>query len=264
RSNTPRPTSRFATAKSSPPASRPARRMPSCLAISPTTRRRWLGPSAARATTPCWAISTRARARLTWRRCATPIQQSKNSNGGRNTGRWAMPLTDSERAALVPDGLTHHGITQRIAAIVLRQPAPRAWLVGVGICFVLTLIYVVSVSYVFATGIGLFGMNIPVAWGLQISNTIWWIGIAHAGTLISAVLLLTRQPWRASINRFAEGMAMFAIVCAGMYPLIHLGRPWLFFYVMPYPNSMNLWPQWRSPLVWDFFAIGMYLLFTMT
>ncbi|HLQ84598.1 MAG TPA: NrfD/PsrC family molybdoenzyme membrane anchor subunit, partial [Salinisphaeraceae bacterium] len=175
-----------------------------------------------------------------------------------------MPLTDSERAALVPDGLTHHGITQRIAAIVLRQPAPLAWLVGVGICFVLTLIYVVSVSYVFATGIGLFGMNIPVAWGLQISNTIWWIGIAHAGTLISAVLLLTRQPWRASINRFAEGMAMFAIVCAGMYPLIHLGRPWLFFYVMPYPNSMNLWPQWRSPLVWDFFAIGMYLLFTMT
>ncbi len=175
-----------------------------------------------------------------------------------------MPLTESERRQLVPEGLTLHGITQRIAAIVLRQPAPVAWLIGTLICLLLTLIYVGSVIYVFIIGVGLFGINIPVAWGLPISNTIWWIGIAHAGTLISAVLLLTRQPWRASINRFAEGMAMFAIVCAGMYPLIHLGRPWLFFYVMPYPNSMNLWPQWRSPLVWDFFAITMYLLYTMT
>lgn len=175
-----------------------------------------------------------------------------------------MPLSELERDQLVPDGLTHRGITQRIAAIVLRQPAPLAWLIGVSICGGLTLIYVVSLWYLFSVGVGIFGINIPVAWGLPIAMTIWWIGIAHAGTLISAVLLLTRQPWRASINRFAEGMAMFAIVCAGMYPLIHLGRPWLFFYVMPYPNTMNLWPQWRSPLVWDFFAILMYLLFTMT
>jgi molybdopterin-containing oxidoreductase family membrane subunit len=125
-------------------------------------------------------------------------------------------------------------------------------------------LFIYALQYLFTTGVGIFGLNIPVAWGLAIVNTIWWIGIAHAGTLISAMLLLTRQPWRASINRFAEAMAMFAILCAGMYPIIHLGRPWFLYYLLPYPNAMDLWPQWRSPLIWDFFAISTYLIFTMT
>lgn len=166
--------------------------------------------------------------------------------------------------ALLPPGLTHARLTERVGDLVLRRPAPRSWWLGVVLCGLLTLVFVVSLSYLFSVGVGIFGLNVPVAWGLPIVNTIWWIGIAHAGTLISAVLLLTRQDWRASINRIAEAMAMFAIVCAGLYPLIHLGRPEFWYYLLPYPNTMELWPQWRSPLVWDFFAILMYLLFTST
>ena len=132
----------------------------------------------------------------------------------------------SEREPLMPDQLTHGGLTQRVSALVLERRPPRSWRVGVVVCALLTLVFVIGLSHLFATGVGIFGLNIPVAWGLPITNTIWWIGIAHAGTLISAVLLLTRQRWRASINRFAEAMAMFAIVCAGLYPVLHLGRPW--------------------------------------
>lgn len=165
---------------------------------------------------------------------------------------------------LFPADLTHARLTRRISDLVLTRRSPFAWWVGVIACSLLTLVFVTALGILFTTGVGIFGLNIPVAWGMPIVNTIWWIGIAHAGTLISAVLLLTRQPWRASINRFAEAMAMFAIVCAGLYPLIHLGRPWFWYYLLPYPNTMDLWPQWRSPLVWDFFAITMYLLFTAT
>lgn len=165
---------------------------------------------------------------------------------------------------LFPADLTHARLTRRISDLVLTRRPPFAWWVGVIACSLLTLVFVTALGILFTTGVGIFGLNIPVAWGMPIVNTIWWIGIAHAGTLISAVLLLTRQPWRASINRFAEAMAMFAIVCAGLYPLIHLGRPWFWYYLLPYPNTMDLWPQWRSPLVWDFFAITMYLLFTAT
>jgi molybdopterin-containing oxidoreductase family membrane subunit len=106
--------------------------------------------------------------------------------------------------------------------------------------------------------VGLLGLNVPVAWGYPIVNVVWWIGIGHAGTLISAVLLLLRQPWRTSINRFAEAITLFAVAIAGLFPIIHLGRPWLFYWLLPYPDTMGLWPQWRSPLVWDFFAIATY------
>lgn len=167
-----------------------------------------------------------------------------------------------EPRALLPEGLTHASLTRRISDLVLHQRSPLGWWVALVVCALLTLMLMVALSVLFTQGIGIFGLNIPVAWGLAIVNTIWWIGIAHAGTLISAVLLLTRQPWRASINRFAEAMAMFAIICAGMYPIIHLGRPEFFYYLLPYPDTMSLWPQWRSPLVWDFFAITMYLVFT--
>ena len=154
-------------------------------------------------------------------------------------------------------------ITRRIASIVLAGRLPRYFWAAFALCFALVIVFLYSVTYLIAVGIGKIGVNIPVAWGTMISNFVWWIGIGHAGTLISAVLLLLRQPWRASINRFAEAMAMFAIICAGLYPLIHLGRPWFFYYLLPYPNAMDLWPQWRSPLIWDFFAISTYLIYTM-
>src|SRR5690348_1728779 len=107
-------------------------------------------------------------------------------------------------------------------------------------------------------GIGLWGVNVPVAWGVAILNFVWWIGIGHAGTLISAILLLLRQRWRTSINRFAEAMTLFAVAQAGMYPIMHLGRPWLAYWLFPYPNTMGIWPQFRSPLMWDVFAVSTY------
>ncbi len=107
-------------------------------------------------------------------------------------------------------------------------------------------------------GVGIWGINIPVGWGFAIINFVWWIGIGHAGTLISAILLLLKQTWRNSINRFAEAMTLFAVACAGMFPLLHMGRPWLAYWLFPYPNTMGVWPQFRSPLVWDVFAVSTY------
>jgi molybdopterin-containing oxidoreductase family membrane subunit len=125
------------------------------------------------------------------------------------------------------------------------------------------LVFFGAMTYLFAVGIGIWGVNIPVAWGFAIGNFVWWIGIGHAGTFISAVLLLLRQKWRTSINRFAEAMTLFAAGIAGIFPILHLGRPWFFYWLVPYPNIMDLWPQWRSPLVWDIFAISTYLLVSL-
>ena len=120
-------------------------------------------------------------------------------------------------------------------------------------------ILAVSVSWLLYEGIGVWGVNIPVGWGFDIVNFVWWIGIGHAGTLISAILFLFRQKWRTSINRFAEAMTLFAVACAAMFPLLHTGRPWLAAYwLFPYPNTMGLWPQFRSPLIWDVFAVSTY------
>ncbi len=113
-------------------------------------------------------------------------------------------------------------------------------------------------TWLLVKGIGVWGINMPVGWGFDIINFVWWIGIGHAGTLISAILLLLRQEWRTSINRFAEAMTLFAVACAGMFPLLHLGRPWLAYWLLPYPNTMGLWPQFRSPLIWDVFAVSTY------
>src|SRR5437899_4322004 len=115
-----------------------------------------------------------------------------------------------------------------------------------------------AIAYLLIAGIGIWGINIPVGWGFAIINFVWWIGIGHAGTLISAILLLLRQQWRQSINRFAEAMTIFAVSCAGLFPLLHMGRPWYFYWLLPYPNTMLLWPQFRSPLVWDVFAVLTY------
>ena len=115
-----------------------------------------------------------------------------------------------------------------------------------------------AATWLFVKGVGVWGINIPVGWGFAIVNFVWWIGIGHAGTLISAILLLLNQSWRNAINRFAEAMTLFAVMCAGMFPVLHTGRPWLAYWLFPYPNTMDLWPQFRSPLLWDVFAVSTY------
>jgi Ni/Fe-hydrogenase subunit HybB-like protein len=162
------------------------------------------------------------------------------------------------QAAVLKPGQSYASITDQIASIVQRGTR-RGWFLLLLACAALALLFLYTVSRVFTAGVGLMGINIPEAWGFPIINVVWWIGIGHAGTLISAVLVLLRQPWRTSINRFAEAMTIFAAGIAGTFPLIHLGRPWFFYWLLPYPDTMNLWPQWRSPLVWDFFAIGVYI-----
>ena len=159
---------------------------------------------------------------------------------------------------VIEPGHTFGSITDKISAIVLSGRTPRFWYVGFGISFILVLVLLFCLAAVITVGVGLFGIMIPVAWGFDIVNFVWWIGIGHAGTLISAILLLLRQQWRQSINRFAEAMTLFAVACAGLYPLIHLGRPWFFYWLLPYPNTMALQPQFRSPLVWDVFAVSTY------
>ncbi len=123
-------------------------------------------------------------------------------------------------------------------------------------CWSLALL--ITMTVLIAVGIGVWGVMIPVAWGFAITSFVWWIGIGHAGTLISAILFLLKQQWRTSINRFAEAMTIFAVMQAGLYPVFHLGRPWFAYWLVPYPATMNTWPQFRSPLVWDFFAVSTY------
>jgi Ni/Fe-hydrogenase subunit HybB-like protein len=163
-----------------------------------------------------------------------------------------------QRMPILEPGHTFASVTDKISSIVLTTRTPRYWWIGFAISFLLTMLLLVSVTYLFAVGTGIWGINIPVGWGFAIINFIWWIGIGHAGTLISAILLLMRQNWRTSINRFAEAMTLFAVANAGLFPLLHLGRPWFFYYILPYPNTMELWPQFRSPLVWDVFALTTY------
>lgn len=153
---------------------------------------------------------------------------------------------------------SYRSITARISDVVLSKTAPTSWFLGLAVSFILLMILIYAVTYLFAVGVGIWGLNIPVGWGFDITNLVWWIGIGHAGTLISAILLLLRQEWRTSINRFAEAMTLFAVACAGLFPLIHVGRPWLVYWVFPYPNVYDLWPQFRSPLLWDAVAIGTY------
>jgi molybdopterin-containing oxidoreductase family membrane subunit len=160
--------------------------------------------------------------------------------------------------ALIEPGHTFASITDKISAIVLTKRTPWFWYLGFGLSFVFVLILLYCIAALVAVGVGLFGIMIPVAWGFAIVNFVWWIGIGHAGTLISAILLLLRQKWRQSINRFAEAMTLFAVACAGLFPLIHLGRPWFFYWLFPYPSTMGIQPQFRSPLVWDVFAVSTY------
>jgi Ni/Fe-hydrogenase subunit HybB-like protein len=162
------------------------------------------------------------------------------------------------RAPVIEPGHTFATITDKISSIVLTRPTSDGWYIGFGFAFLITMMLLYAVGYLFLKGVGIWGITIPIAWGFAIVNFVWWIGIGHAGTLISAILLLLRQSWRNSINRFAEAMTLFAVACAGMFPLLHMGRPWLFYWMFPYPNTMHYWPQFRSPLVWDVFAVSTY------
>jgi molybdopterin-containing oxidoreductase family membrane subunit len=171
--------------------------------------------------------------------------------------RTARPGTSS---AVIAPGHTFGSITDKITAIVLTHRTPLWWYLGFAFVAGLSALLLVSLTNLVFTGIGIWGNNQPVGWAFDITNFVWWIGIGHAGTLISAILLLLRQTWRTSINRFAEAMTLFAVVCAAIFPLFHTGRPWLAYWMLPYPNTMNVWPQFMSPLVWDVFAVSTYAL----
>jgi molybdopterin-containing oxidoreductase family membrane subunit len=174
-----------------------------------------------------------------------------------------QPITRMSRLGypsnLLAPGETYESVNETIGSIVLsnRQPAP--WWIGFIVAFALLMLFFFALTWLFIHGVGIWGVNIPVAWGFAIVNFVWWVGIGHAGTFISAILLIMYQNWRTAINRLTEAMTLFAVACAGLMPLLHLGRPWLFYYLLPYPDTMGLWPQFRSPLVWDVFAVGTYL-----
>ncbi len=149
-------------------------------------------------------------------------------------------------------------ITHNVARVAEVQRPPRGWYIAFGIALTLLSIFGVSIGWLMWSGIGIFGNMNPVFWAMPIVNFVFWVGIGHAGTLISAILYLLRQNWRTAINRFAEAMTIFAVICAGIFPGLHVGRPWLPYWMFPLPNQMSMWPQFRSPLEWDVFAVGTY------
>ena len=179
-----------------------------------------------------------------------------------------MKIEELEQRAIDPGpdkiigpGFDNATVTEKIAGVVFQpiQKTPRQWWATLLIAFVAMQGLLAGAFWLFYKGVGVWGIMIPVAWGYAIVNFVWWIGIGHAGTLISAILLLLKQDWRTSINRFSEAMTLFAVAQAGMFPILHTGRPWLAYWLLPYPNSMWLWPQPRSPLLWDVFAVSTYL-----
>src|SRR6202140_2409101 len=169
-----------------------------------------------------------------------------------------IPVAD-RRVPVIAPGHTFSTITEKISNIVLKRPISLGWIFGFLVVFSMMNMLMVALGYLFFKGTGIWGITIPIGWGFAIVNFVWWIGIGHAGTLISAILALLRQTWRNSINRFAEAMTLFAVACAGIFPLVHTGRPWLAYWLFPYPNTMRYWPNFRSPLVWDVFAVSTYL-----
>ncbi len=172
-----------------------------------------------------------------------------------------MSQVDQElRPPLVLGDKSLGDITDNIAAPMAGTPS-KLWWIGIAISSSALILGVVAVSYQIAVGIGTWGLNRTVGWAFDITNFVFWVGIGHAGTLISAVLFLFRQKWRTAVNRSAEAMTLFAVMCAGIFPLIHMGRPWLFFWTLPYPNYRGpLWVNFKSPLLWDVFAISTYLM----
>jgi Ni/Fe-hydrogenase subunit HybB-like protein len=164
-----------------------------------------------------------------------------------------------EVGPVIDEGHSLASVSDKIAGIVLKRKITIGWVFGFLIAFGFMQVLMGAATWLIIKGVGIWGINIPIGWGFAIVNFVWWIGIGHAGTLISAILLLLNQSWRNAINRFAEAMTIFAVLCAGMFPVLHTGRPWLAYWLLPYPNTMWLWPQFRSPLVWDVFAVSTYL-----
>src|ERR1700752_2382697 len=152
----------------------------------------------------------------------------------------------NQKAPVIEPVYTFGTVTDKISSIVLTRPTSNGWFVGFGVAFLLTMMLLYALGYLCLKGVGLLGINIPIGWGFAIVNFVSWIGIGHAGTLFSAILLLLRQSWRNSINRFAEAMTLFAVACAGIFPLVHTGRPWRAFYMVPYPRTMGLWQQFTG------------------
>src|SRR5215212_3364421 len=161
------------------------------------------------------------------------------------------------RQPLILGDLDFGGVTQTVTSINERR-TPLAWYIAFAFSLGLLSLLGVTIGYLVLTGVGVWGNNQPVAWAFDIVNFVFWVGIGHAGTLISAILFLFRQKWRTGINRFAEAMTIFAVICAGIFPGVHVGRPWLAYWLFPLPNQMDMWPQFRSPLLWDVFAVGTY------
>jgi molybdopterin-containing oxidoreductase family membrane subunit len=161
------------------------------------------------------------------------------------------------RAPLVLGGRDFAGVTEAVCNVAERQ-TPFAWYVAFAISLGLLALLGLCIGILFTTGVGVWGNNQPAAWGFDITNFVFWVGIGHAGTLISAILFLLRQNWRTGVNRMAEAMTIFAVMCAGLFPAIHVGRPWLAYWLFPVPNQMSMWPQFGSPLLWDVFAVSTY------
>jgi molybdopterin-containing oxidoreductase family membrane subunit len=172
-------------------------------------------------------------------------------------------IDQPESKPIIAPGYTFGTVTDQIATVVLTRKTPVFWFASFTLGFGLLLLFLLAVAFLLFQGVGVWGNRTPVMWAWDITNFVWWIGIGHAGTLISAILLLLNQRWRNSINRFAEAMTLFAVACAGMFPLLHLGRPWLFFWLFPYPNTMGIQPNFRSPLIWDVFAVSTYATVSM-
>jgi Ni/Fe-hydrogenase subunit HybB-like protein len=170
---------------------------------------------------------------------------------------WNLPIREIGETPLVADGTTFRSITETVCRVT-ENKAPRAWWIAFGIASSFLGIMTLAIAYLFWTGVGVWGNNAPVYWAWDITNFVWWIGIGHAGTLISAVLFLFRQKWRTAINRFSEGMTIFAVICALVFPGIHVGRAWYAYYMLPLPNEMSIWPNFKSPLIWDIFAVSTY------
>lgn len=166
------------------------------------------------------------------------------------------------REPLIKGNKTYSQITKDIAAPIEGKPG-KAWYMGLALSLSAMFLGLAMMGYTVWQGIGSWGLNRTIGWGWGITNFVWWVGIGHAGTFISAILLLFRQKWRTSINRSAEAMTIFAVLCAGLFPLIHMGRPLLAFFVFPYPNTRGLWVNFNSPLLWDVFAISTYLLVSL-
>ncbi len=159
---------------------------------------------------------------------------------------------------LIDPSVEFRTVTELVAAPIEAPRPPRAWFIALGIALLALANLLFMVGYLVWEGVGVWGNNNTVGWAWDITNFVFWIGIGHAGTLISAILFLLRQKWRTSINRFAEAMTIFAVICALLFPTIHVGRVWVFYWVFPIPNQMEMWPNFKSPLLWDVFAVSTY------